>query len=81
METDFWFEVGTEAGTEGQQEQRDFNYFGISAERWHAHVEFRARVLSEFVKIPRYLSEGFLEEISGCSAYPQLRHEFNSSIR
>ena len=57
------------------------NYFGISAERWHEHVEFRARVLSEFVKIPRYLTEGFLEEISGCSAYPQLRHEFNSSIR
>eukprot|EP01032_Pedospumella_encystans_P029757 gene29757-33593_t len=31
-----------------------------------------ARVLSEFDKIPRYAAEGFLEEIGGCAAYPQL---------
>jgi uncharacterized SAM-binding protein YcdF (DUF218 family) len=46
------------------------NYFNIPAERWHEHEEFRARVLSEFDKIPRYLAAGFLEEISGCPAYP-----------
>lgn len=40
------------------------NYFGIAAARWHEHEEFRARVLSEFDKIPRYLAEGFLQEIS-----------------
>lgn len=39
------------------------NYFGIPAERWHEHEEFRTRVLSEFNKIPRYLAKGFLEEI------------------
>lgn len=39
------------------------NYFGVPAERWHEHEEFRARVLSEFDKIPRYLAAGFLEEI------------------
>ena len=48
------------------------NYFGVPAERWHEHAEFRARVLSEFDKIPRYTAEGFLEEIDGCTAYPQL---------
>jgi uncharacterized SAM-binding protein YcdF (DUF218 family) len=48
------------------------NYFGVPAERWHEHWEFRARVLSEFDKIPRYVAEGFLEEIDGCPAYPQL---------
>ena len=48
------------------------NYFGIPAERWHEHEEFRARVLSEFDKIPRYTAAGFLEEIGGCAAYPQL---------
>ncbi|RJG11490.1 YdcF family protein [Massilia cavernae] len=47
------------------------NYFSIPAERWHEHEDFRARVLSEFDKIPRYLAEGFLEEINGCPAYPQ----------
>lgn len=40
------------------------NYFGVPLERWHEHEEFRARVLNEFDKIPRYLSQGFLEEIS-----------------
>jgi uncharacterized SAM-binding protein YcdF (DUF218 family) len=39
------------------------NYFNVPAERWHEHEEFRARVLGEFDKIPRYLAEGFLEEI------------------
>jgi uncharacterized SAM-binding protein YcdF (DUF218 family) len=47
------------------------NYFSIPAERWHEHEEFRARVLSEFAKIPRYLAEGFLEEIDGCRSYPR----------
>lgn len=47
------------------------NYFSIPADRWHEHDEFRTRVLSEFDKIPRYLAEGFLEEINGCPAYPQ----------
>lgn len=41
------------------------NYFGVPAERWHEHGEFRARVLTEFDKIPRYLAEGLLEEIRG----------------
>ena len=48
------------------------NYFGIPSERWHEHEEFHARVLDEFIKIPRYLAEGFLEEIGECAAYPQL---------
>jgi uncharacterized SAM-binding protein YcdF (DUF218 family) len=48
------------------------NYFGIPAERWHEHDDFRARVMSEFDKVPRYLSAGFLTEISGCEAYPRL---------
>jgi uncharacterized SAM-binding protein YcdF (DUF218 family) len=41
------------------------NYFGVPAERWHEHEEFRARVLREFAKIPRYLDAGFLQEIDG----------------
>ncbi|WP_426176363.1 YdcF family protein [Massilia sp. TWR1-2-2] len=48
------------------------NYFGIPDELWHEHAEFRARVLSEYDKIRRYLAEGFLEEINGCPAYPPL---------
>lgn len=48
------------------------NYFATPADRWHEHDEFRARVLSEFDKIPRYLADGFLEEINGCPPYPQL---------
>jgi len=40
------------------------NYFGVPAERWHEQEEFRTCVLSEFNKIPRYLAEGFLEEIA-----------------
>lgn len=47
------------------------NYFGIPAERWHEHEEFHARVLGEFNKIPRYLAQGFIEEIEGCSGYPR----------
>ncbi|MEW7848759.1 YdcF family protein [Massilia aurea] len=46
------------------------NYFGTPAERWHEHDEFRARVLGEFDKIPRYLAQGFLEEIGGCPVDP-----------
>ena len=46
------------------------NYFGVPAERWHEHAEFRRRVLDEFGKIPLYLQQGFLEEITGCAAYP-----------
>lgn len=42
------------------------NYFGVPAERWHEHAAFRARVLGEFEKIPRYLQLGFLEEIADC---------------
>jgi uncharacterized SAM-binding protein YcdF (DUF218 family) len=48
------------------------NYFGVPAQRWHEHAEFRARVLGEFDKIPRYLADGYLEEIGGCPAYPIL---------
>jgi uncharacterized SAM-binding protein YcdF (DUF218 family) len=40
------------------------NYFGVPVERWHEHEEFRARVLSEFDKIPRYMADGFLQEIT-----------------
>ena len=47
------------------------NYFGIPAARWYEHEEFHARVLGEFNKIPRYLAEGFLEEIGECPAYPR----------
>ncbi len=47
------------------------NYFGVPADRWHEHEQFRARVLAEFDKIPRYLDEGFLEEIDACQL-PQL---------
>lgn len=48
------------------------NYFGVPAERWHEHEEFRARVLGEFGKIPAYLAQDFLHEIDGCAPYPQL---------
>ena len=46
------------------------NYFGVPVERWHEHEEFRARVLSEFGKIPAYLDQGFLHEVEGCPPYP-----------
>jgi uncharacterized SAM-binding protein YcdF (DUF218 family) len=40
------------------------NYFGVEKANWHEHEEFRARVLSEFEKIPEYLRKDFLREIS-----------------
>ena len=48
------------------------NYFGLPAERWHEHDEFRARVLNEFQKIPRYLEQGFLRELDGHPPCPVL---------
>jgi uncharacterized SAM-binding protein YcdF (DUF218 family) len=48
------------------------NYFGLPAERWHEHDEFRARVLAEFHKIPHYLQQDFLRELDGHAPYPQL---------
>lgn len=44
------------------------NYFGIPVQHWYEQPEFRARVLSEFDKIPRYLADGFLAEINGCAS-------------
>ena len=48
------------------------NYFGTPAERWFEHDEFRRRVLSEFEKIPGYVTEGFLTEVGGCGTYPRV---------
>jgi uncharacterized SAM-binding protein YcdF (DUF218 family) len=48
------------------------NYFGLPAERWHEHDEFRTRVLAEFHKIPHYLEQGFLRELDGHPPYPML---------
>jgi uncharacterized SAM-binding protein YcdF (DUF218 family) len=48
------------------------NYFGLPAERWHEHAEFRARVLAEFHKIPAYLEQDFLRELDGHPSYPVL---------
>jgi uncharacterized SAM-binding protein YcdF (DUF218 family) len=48
------------------------NYFGLPADRWHEHAEFRARVLAEFHKIPRYLGQDFLRELEGHAPYPVL---------
>ena len=48
------------------------NYFGLPAERWHEHDEFRARVLAEFHKIPHYLKQDFLRELDGHAPYPLL---------
>jgi len=48
------------------------NYFGLPADRWHEHAEFRARVLAEFHKIPRYLEQDFLRELDGHAPYPVL---------
>jgi uncharacterized SAM-binding protein YcdF (DUF218 family) len=47
------------------------NYFGVPSERWHEHEEFRARVLGEFDKIPRYLAAGFLAEIDLITTTPR----------
>jgi uncharacterized SAM-binding protein YcdF (DUF218 family) len=49
------------------------NYFGVPANRWHEHDEFLARVMDEFIKIPRYLRQDFLTEIKGLDPYPKLR--------
>jgi uncharacterized SAM-binding protein YcdF (DUF218 family) len=48
------------------------NYFGLPAERWHEHDEFRARVLNEYHKIPHYLHQDFLRELDGHAPYPVL---------
>jgi len=48
------------------------NYFGLPAERWHEHAEFRRRVLAEFHKIPQYLEQDFLRELEGHGPYPVL---------
>ena len=48
------------------------NYFGLPAERWHEHDEFRARVLAEYRKIPHYLQQDFLCELDGQAPYPVL---------
>ena len=48
------------------------NYFGLPAERWHEHDEFRARVLAEYDKIPHYLQQDFLRELDGHAPYPVL---------
>lgn len=48
------------------------NYFGLPAERWHEHDEFRARVLAEYRKIPHYLQQDFLCELDGHAPYPVL---------
>ena len=48
------------------------NYFGLPAERWHEHAEFRRRVLAEFHKIPQYLQQDFLRELDGHGPYPVL---------
>ncbi|MCE9507838.1 MAG: YdcF family protein [Alphaproteobacteria bacterium] len=39
------------------------NCFGVPKELWHTHSEFRAKVLSEFDKIPDYKAKGFIQEI------------------
>lgn len=57
---------------EPQLSAHPVNYFGLPAERWHEHEEFRARVLGEFGKIPGYLQQGFLREIDGLGSYPSV---------
>ena len=47
------------------------NYFGVADDCWHEHAEFRARVLSEYEKIPGYLERGFLSELAGYAPYPR----------
>jgi len=39
------------------------NYFGEAKETWWRHDEFRKRVLSEYAKIPGYISAGFVAEL------------------
>lgn len=51
------------------------NYFGVAADCWHEHDEFRRRVLAEYEKIPAYLEQGFLSEVQGYPPYPSLFSE------
>jgi uncharacterized SAM-binding protein YcdF (DUF218 family) len=39
------------------------NHFGVAEKRWFEDSEFKARVIEEWNKIPRYLALGFLKEI------------------
>jgi uncharacterized SAM-binding protein YcdF (DUF218 family) len=48
------------------------NYLGVAAQHWHENAAFRTKVLDEFSKIPTYMAQGFLEEISDGTAYPSL---------
>lgn len=48
------------------------NYFGVAADCWHEHDEFRRRVLAEYEKIPAYLEQGFLSEVRGYAPYPDI---------
>ena len=48
------------------------NYFGVSADNWFSHDEFRRRVIDEFIKIPHYLERGFLCDLPGLPPYPAL---------
>lgn len=48
------------------------NYFGLPASRWNEHDDFRARVVGEFARIPEYLQRGFLAEVEGYPAYPDI---------
>ncbi|WP_229496229.1 YdcF family protein [Massilia polaris] len=48
------------------------NYFGMPTARWNEHDDFRARVVGEFSKIPDYVQRGFLTEVEGYPAYPDV---------
>lgn len=48
------------------------NYFGLPTDRWNEHDDFRARVVGEFSKIPGYVQRGFLTEVEGYPAYPDV---------
>lgn len=48
------------------------NYFGLPTGRWNEHDDFRARVVGEFTKIPDYVQRGFLTEVDGYPAYPDV---------
>jgi uncharacterized SAM-binding protein YcdF (DUF218 family) len=39
------------------------NCFGVPKELWHTHPDFRAKVLSEYEKIPDYKAKDFIREI------------------
>ena len=56
------------------------NYFGVPADRWYDSDEFKARVMDEFVKIPRYLREDFLAEIAALAPHPAL-HDTEALVR